>query len=301
MATFPVDVLLTYVAAVVWLGLLGRDIRRRHYTPTLIFGVVFAIFLNLRYLVEGAPDSIAFFVSLYDLFDNLGLGNGQTAPALASCPDNQCSLWGARFTQHSSWGVAFHDRFLNGPALRSNLLYLHLAFNTVAFVLMHVQLAWPARAGDRGRHRLLGRVLFLAVTLGTICAVWLASELGPVSEYGGPWSKYGFWFMSVCVYGCVIMGVLAIRKGNRALHRVWMIRFAGSMWGAFWLFRLMLIVTGPLLRQWESASLLLSIWLSAPLGIAIAEGMRRRFAAGSERRIGQTPSEHAKTRAAIPG
>lgn len=292
MATIPMDVLLTYLAAVIWMGILGRDIRRGHYTPTLIFGVVFAIFLNLRYLVDGAPDSIAFFVSLYDLFDNLGLGTGETAPALASCPDNQCSLWGARYTQHSSWGVAFHDRFLNGPALRSNLLYLHLAFNTIAFVLMHVQLAWPARAGDGGRHRVLGRVLFLAVTLGTICAVWLAAELGPVSEYGGAWSKYGFWFMSVCVYGCAVMGVLSIRKGHRALHRIWMIRFAGSMWGAFWLFRLMLIITGPLLRQWESLSLLLSIWLSAPLGIAIAEWMRRRLARRPGSRAGAEPVPH---------
>jgi hypothetical protein len=35
------------------------------------------------------------------------------------------------------------------------------------------------------------------------------------------------------------MGVLAIRKGDRVARRVWMIRFAGSMWGAFWLFRVM--------------------------------------------------------------
>jgi hypothetical protein len=166
---------------------------------------------------------------------------------------------------------------------------------------MHVQLAWPARAGDRGRHRLLGRVLFLSLTLGTICAVWLASELGPVSEYGGDWSKYGFWFMSLCVYGCAVMGVLTIRKGNRALHRVWMIRFAGSMWGAFWLFRLMLIVTGPLLRQWESLSLLLSIWLSAPLGIAIAEWMRRRLAGRSGNKVGGEPVQNTKIPAATPG
>lgn len=301
MATYPVDVLLTYLAALVWLGLLARDVRRGRYTSTLVFGVVFTIFLNLRYLIEGAPNAIAFFVSLYDLFDNLGLGAGETAPALASCPDNQCSLWGSRFTQHASWGVAFHERFLHGPALRSNLLYLHLGFNTLAFVLMHIQLAWPARAGDGGRHRLLGRVLFLCVTLGTLSAVWLASELGPVSEYGGAWSKYGFWFMSMCVYGCAVMGVLAIRRGHRALHRIWMIRFAGSMWGAFWLFRLMLIVTGPLLRQWESVSLLLSIWLSAPLGIVLAEWIRRRLADRGDRATMNMPLAHPGTGVAPSG
>ena len=38
----------------------------------------------------------------------------------------------------------------------------------------------------------------------------------------------------------------------------------------------MLVVTGPLLRNWESASILFSVWFSAPLGILIAEAIRRR-------------------------
>ena len=57
-----------------------------------------------------------------------------------------------------------------------------------------------------------------------------------------------------------------------------MIRYVGAMWGSFWLFRVMLVVTGPLLRNWEAASILLSIWLSAPLGILIAEFFRIRSA-----------------------
>ena len=77
--------------------------------------------------------------------------------------------------------------------------------------------------------------------------------------------------------GCAVMGVLAIRRGDRVAHRIWMIRFAGSMWGAFWLFRVMLFVMGPLLRDFEAANLLLCIWLSAPLGILIAEVVRRKL------------------------
>ena len=86
----------------------------------------------------------------------------------------------------------------------------------------------------------------------------------------------GFWSMSAFVYGTAIMGVATIRRGDHAAHRIWMIRFAGSMWGAFWLFRVMLVITGPLLRGYESASILISIWFSAPLGILIAEAFRRR-------------------------
>jgi len=32
-----------------------------------------------------------------------------------------------------------------------------------------------------------------------------------------------------------------------------------------------------LLREWESVSLLLSIWLSAPLGLVIADRLRRAW------------------------
>ena len=58
-----------------------------------------------------------------------------------------------------------------------------------------------------------------------------------------------------------------------------MIRFIGAMWGAFWLFRVMLFVLGPLLREWNAAALLICIWFSAPLGVLIAEAIRRRIEA----------------------
>jgi hypothetical protein len=71
------------------------------------------------------------------------------------------------------------------------------------------------------------------------------------------------------------MSVAAIRRGDLVGHRMWTVRFAGSMWGAFWLFRVMLFVLGPLLRSQEAAALLVCIWFSAPLGIIIAEVARR--------------------------
>ena len=45
-----------------------------------------------------------------------------------------------------------------------------------------------------------------------------------------------------------------------------MFRFIGSMWGSFWLFRVMLFVIDPLLRNQEAAAILICIWGSAPLG-----------------------------------
>lgn len=274
--TVAYDVLAVYAALLIWAVLLVVGFRRRRFGPFFGFGIVLLLVLNVRYFIEGPPAAIAFFIGIYDVFDNVGLDSGESAPALATCVDNACTVWGDRYLNHPSWGVAFHDRFLNGPQLRTNLLYGHIFFNSIAFVLMHLQLLRPGFGSGRDRHRRVGRVSFAALTAGTICAVWLASEHGAVAEYGGNLAMIGFWSMSAFVYGTAIMGVRTIRQGDAGAHRTWMIRHVGSMWGAFWLFRVMLVVTGPLLRSWETASVLLSIWLSAPLGILIAEYFRRR-------------------------
>lgn len=274
--TIAYDVLAFYAALGVWGALLVWGFRRNDHRVFFGFGLVLLVFLNGRYFTEGPPGAIAFFIGIYDVFDNIGLGRGEGAPALATCADNVCSVWGDRYDYHPSWGVAFYERFAGGPGLRTNLLRAHIGFNTIAFILMHAQLLGPAAFAKRSTHRVLGRVSFAAITAGTFCAVWLASEHGDVSEYGGIGAELGFYSMSAFVYGTVLIAIRAIRRGDAREHRKWMIRWAGSMWGSFWLFRVMLVVTGPLLRNYESASLLISIWLSAPLGILIAERLRLR-------------------------
>lgn len=134
--------------------------------------------------------------------------------------------------------------------------------------------------------------MFACLTISLICAVWLASEHGPVAEYGGALSTYGFYSMAACVYLCAVMGVLAIRRGDNALHRVWMFRFLGAMWGSFWLFRVVLFIIDPILRNFEAAALLTVIWGSAPLGILIAELIRRKLDRdGSGAKIHAQPAE----------
>lgn len=142
---------------------------------------------------------------------------------------------------------------------------------------MHIQLIRTGNGAHAVSHRLLGRLTFGFLTLSTICAVWLASQHGPVGEYGGSLSTWGFYSMSLCVYACALMGIGKAMRGDGAAHRIWMIRFAGAMWGSFWLFRVMLFVLGPLLRNHEAAALLICIWFSAPLGVLAAEWARRKL------------------------
>ena len=117
----------------------------------------------------------------------------------------------------------------------------------------------------------------LSLALGVVCAVWLASQHGPVVEYGSEWSAWGFYSMSFFVVACAVMGTVAIRGKDHAHHRVWMWRLAGSMWGSFWLFRVVLFVIDPIFRDSEAVAIQVCIWGSAPAGILIAEVIRRRL------------------------
>ena len=112
--TVSYEVLGFYAALVVWAVLLGFAVKQKSYRTFLGFGIAILLFLNIRYLVTGSANGIANFIGIYDVFDNIGLGSNESAAALAQCPDNACTVWGDRYVNHQSWGVAFYDRFANG-------------------------------------------------------------------------------------------------------------------------------------------------------------------------------------------
>ena len=157
----PFGLFVFFSALVVWFVLLVMGFKRRAFGPFVVFGIVFLVLMNVRYLIEGAPAAIAFFIGIYDVLDNLGLRAGEGAEALASCPGNACSVWGDTYQIHPSWGTAFHARFLSGTESRTNLLYAHLTFNSIVFVLMHVQL-WRTGAAMRPGTRSLAACRLLA-------------------------------------------------------------------------------------------------------------------------------------------
>lgn len=117
----------------------------------------------------------------------------------------------------------------------------------------------------------MGRLTLVLLLVGVGSAASLAAEHGEVVHYGGVAAKLGFWFMGACVLGCALLGWVTARRGDYEAHRRWMIRFVGSMWGSYWLFRAIELLLGPLLRAYDAASILVCIWASAPLGILVAE------------------------------
>ncbi len=270
----PIGVVSVFVGLAIWVCLAVYVVLRGRFLPVLLFGIALMLYLNLGYVIYGPADSIANFVGIYDVLINFGLSDPATASAISTCPDNSCSVWGETYTYHPAWGVAFYDRFANGTEMRSALLLGHVVCNSIVFVLMHLQMFYP---GGRGRnHALIGRVCFAILTIGVGCATILAAQHGPVSEYGGVLSTLGFFSMSMFVYATAVMGVLAIRRQDATQHRIWMWRFVGSMWGSFWLFRVLLFVIDPLFRDIEALAIQICIWGSAPAGILIADMVRRR-------------------------
>ena len=81
----PISVLGFYGAVALWAVLIARGVFKPKQWPLIAgFGLVLLLFLNVRYLIDGAPAGIAFFISLYDFFDNLGLSAGEVPSAMGT-------------------------------------------------------------------------------------------------------------------------------------------------------------------------------------------------------------------------
>ena len=101
----PISVLGFYGAVAVWALLITRGLSTPKQWPLIAgVGLALLLFLNIRYVIEGAPAGIALFISLYDFFDNLGLVAGEVPSAMNTCPENACSLWSDTYVLHQSWG-----------------------------------------------------------------------------------------------------------------------------------------------------------------------------------------------------
>jgi Predicted membrane protein (DUF2306) len=265
--------LVIFTALILW-GT-RKGLSKRAWLPFFVFGLAMTLFLNARYVTHGVLGGIAFFVGIFDVVVNVGARGSEQAAVVTTCAGNACTVWDNTYTLHSTWAVAFHERFTNGPILRTAALYGHIIFNTIAIILVTVQIMRPGRS--YAGHKSLGRMAVACVFISLFCAGWLTSELSAVREYGGIWAELGLFSMIFLVLGSATKGVAAILQGDTVSHRVWMWRFAGGLWGSYWIFRAQMLLVDLLVRDTEGLTLTIPSWTSVPLGIAIAEYVRRRL------------------------
>jgi hypothetical protein len=98
-------------------------------------------------------------------------------------------------------------------------LVAHLVGGLTALVLGPWQLNSRLRARAIGRHRWMGRGYVLAVLIGGLGALGLAPH-----SMGGLVTHVGFGLLAVLWLTATFMAYVRIRAGDRARHRVWMIR-----------------------------------------------------------------------------
>ena len=262
-----------FLALFSWAVSLGYGIRHKKYVPFLTFGVAFGTILNLRHWLVSHHNAFALVVGVYDVLSHFIVSENMTN--MVPCETGNCTVWGEDvYTSHPSWSVRFFERFVNGPERRKKLLLVHNMGNAIAFVVLHIQFLQPGGQSSKW-HKWLGRFSLCSLTVGLTSAVLMANEHGNVDEYGNHWSSWGFYEMASCCFVPAAVGLFKIRSGDTASHRRWMWRYAGAMWGSFWIFRVGLLLIDPLLRDREAVAWLLVTWGSAPVGIAVAELARR--------------------------
>lgn len=254
----------------------------KRWRPWAVFGAVLAVVLNARFFFPGLSYGFGQTTAVTDVTLDLVHGDVAGLDNVATCPANECTTDADGETLHTSWSVVFFDRFVNGSASQKAMLYAHIIGNTVALVLVTLQLLRrpsPAHAtkAQMARHRQLGKASFAAMAVGVLFGAVLASQHTTIPEYGGTWSMLGLWEMSACVAVTGVLGVRHARAKDLELHRIWMWRHAGSLWGSYFGFRTIMFVSDPIFINLEGVAWNLSAWGGAPLGIAIAEIARRRL------------------------
>lgn len=112
------------------------------------------------------------------------------------------------------------------PDMRLNFLahqagiYTHVFASAVALLLSPLQFSTKLRSRRPRVHRVIGRIyLGVGVALGSLSGLYMA-----MFAFGGLISKAGFFCLAVCWLLTGLGAYLAIRSGDVATHRRWVIR-----------------------------------------------------------------------------
>ena len=138
---------------------------------------------------------------------------------------------------------------------------------------MPLQIWGDFRKHSLSRHRLLGWLIVGLLSIGMTTSFYIARPMREVEEGGGMTSEVGFYGMALATSYCVLMGLLKIRQKKVDEHRQWMIRAYGTMWGAFFWFRIAMVAFLPLMpdKYHHGLGLISNLsWMSGWIGADIA-------------------------------
>jgi uncharacterized membrane protein len=117
-------------------------------------------------------------------------------------------------------GAAVHPDMYAGFVARPTALYVHVFSASLALLLGPLQFSTRLRGARPVLHRWIGRTyLSVGVLVGGLSGLYLAA-----SAYGGPVARLGFASLAVLWLFTGVAAFRAIRGGDIAAHRRWMVR-----------------------------------------------------------------------------
>lgn len=146
---------------------------------------------------------------------------------------------------------------------------VHVVFGGLALLLSPVQLSARLRARAPRLHRVSGRVVLVSIVLAG-----LAGFLVAWVNVAGPVGTAGFGTLAVLWVGFALLGLRAIRGGDVAAHRRWMLRTFAMTYAAVTL-RLWLVVLIVLLGDFAAAYVLVPFLCWVP-NLLVVEWLLRR-------------------------
>jgi uncharacterized membrane protein len=126
--------------------------------------------------------------------------------------------------------------YADASSLVQAALYLHIAGGALALLLSPLQFATRLRLRAPRVHRVVGRVVVGAIAVGGVAGLVLAPH-----NLAGPVGTAGFGLLAVLWLAAAATAVRAIRRGDVATHRRWMVRTFALTYAAVTL-RLWLLV-----------------------------------------------------------
>jgi uncharacterized membrane protein len=157
------------------------------------------------------------------------------------------------------------------PGWVQGVLYAHMLFAGAALLLAPVQLSARLRSQAPRVHRATGRVVVICLLAGGTAGLVLAPM-----NFAGPIGAAGFGALALLSIAFPVLGVRAIRQGDAAAHRRWMLRafamiYAGVML-RLWLPVLVQVFDGDFARAYSFVPFL--CWVPNLLAVELV--LRRR-------------------------
>jgi len=189
--------------------------------------ITLVLILTSRYFILGTEKGTHLFADIQDFAFGLHGLNSTSAPAL----------------------IAVRNHIVSNYINQEKIFRIHVICTGLAWGLMPFQLWASFRKSDYNRHKQLGWFILSVLAIGMITSFWIARPIRDIEEAGGMTTEFGFYGMAIATSFCAIMGVIKIKQGKIEEHRNWMVRAYGTMWGAFFWFRIGMVVFLPLVPK----------------------------------------------------